>query len=498
MSAAIVLDMPFTTLGGPRSCDGRLIRMKELAPGIRFASWRLDRVVGRGGMGVVYAATDLRLRRPVAIKVIADERAADPGFRERFEREARLAASVDHPNVVPVYAAGEEEGHLYIAMRFVAGTDLDRLLRRDGPVPYRRAAEIVRQVAEALDAAHAAGLVHRDVKPANVLLSGDHVYLGDFGLTRAIDADARLTDTDDRLGTVDFMSPEQLRGRRTDARSDVYALGCLLYALLVGTPPFHRATAAATVSAHLEAALPHLPTGLGVPSEFDAVLARALAKDPAGRYPSAGDLGRAAVAAARGETPTEELRSVARGDAAPEDRPTTRVPPRHEADPTALMAERRNFRPWRSLFGTIAAAVLLAGAVVAVLVLSTGGSDPNRPLGGTDVVGIARDFARAYADEDYAKLRSLLSADVERVSPGDTQRGRAAVLAQYRDQFRANRTRAYRLVGLTATGGAAGRAAARFTVVRTGRPPITGRVVLGVARIDGRPQIRLIATEPRS
>jgi hypothetical protein len=480
--------------------------VKELAPGIRFASWRLDRVVGRGGMGVVYAATDLRLGRPVAIKVIADERAADPGFRERFEREARLAASVDHPNVVPVYAAGEEEGHLYIAMRFVAGTDLDRLLRRDGPLPYRRAAEIVRQVAEALDAAHAAGLVHRDVKPANVLLSGDHVYLGDFGLTRTIDADAQLTDTDDRLGTVDFMSPEQLRGRRTDARSDVYALGCLLYALLVGTPPFHRATAAATVSAHLEAPLPRVPAGLGVPAEFDAVLARALAKDPGERYPSAGDLGRAAVAAARGETPTEELRSVARGDAAPEDRPTTRVP-RHQpgahtaaggGSATALMAERRNFRPWRSLVGTIAAAVLLAGAVVAILVLSTGGSDPNRPLGSTDVAGVAQDFASAYGDEDFARLRSLLSADVERVSPGDTQRGRAAVLAQYREQFHANRTRAYRLAGLTTTGGAAGRAAARFTVVRSGRPPITGRVVLGVARIDGRPQIRLIATEPRS
>src|SRR3954470_17613672 len=301
---------------------GRLARLKELAPGTEFGNWRLDRVIGRGGMGVVYAATDLRLRRPVAIKVIADDRAGDAGFRERFEREARLAASFDHPNVIPVYAAGEEDGHLYIAMRLVDGTDLHRLLRRDGPVPFQRAADIVRQIAEALDAAHAAGLVHRDVKPANVLLADRHVYLGDFGITRAIDADTQVTETDEHAGTVDFMSPEQLRGQRTDARSDVYALGCLLYTLLVGTPPFHRPTAPATVTAHLEEPPPPLPAGRAIPKEFVDVFARALAKDPAERYPSAGDLGRAAVAAARGETPTDELRSVARGAAAPQDTPT--------------------------------------------------------------------------------------------------------------------------------------------------------------------------------
>ncbi len=480
--------------------------MKELAPGTEFGTWRLDRVVGRGGMGVVYAATDLRLGRSVAIKVIADERAGDAGFRERFEREARLAASFDHPNVIPVYAAGEEDGHLFIAMRLVAGTDLDRLLRRDGPVPFARAAEIVRQVAEALDAAHAAGLVHRDVKPANVLLSGDHVYLGDFGLTRAIDAaDAQLTDTGDRLGTVDFMSPEQLRGRRVDARGDVYALGCLLYALLTGSPPFHRATPAATVSAHLEDTPPRIPSGRGVPPAFDEVLARTLAKDPGERYPSAGDLGRAAIAAARGETPSDEFRSVARGDAAPEDQPTTvaptgitRVVRDERPEPTAVQGARREFRPLRSVLGTVAAALLLASTVVAVLVLSSGGSDPNRPLSDSEVASTARAFARAYGNENTAALRALLSADVERVSPADTQRGRENVLSQYREQFQANRTRAYRLRDLNVSGGPAGRAAAAFTVVRDGRPPIIGRVVIGIARVDGRPRIRLIATEPRS
>src|SRR4051812_39092993 len=171
-------------------------------------------------MGIVYRATDRRLNRPVAIKLIADDRASDTGFRDRFEREAQLTASIDHPNVIPVYAAGEIEGQLYLATRYVQGTDLQALLRSDGPLEPDRAADIVQQVAAGLDAAHAAGLVHRDVKPANVLLSGRHAYLSDFGLTRPVEAETRMTDTDERLGTVDFMSPEQLRGQRVDARSD--------------------------------------------------------------------------------------------------------------------------------------------------------------------------------------------------------------------------------------------------------------------------------------
>src|SRR3954454_6980730 len=228
-------------------------------------------------MGVVYQATDRRLNRPVAIKLIADDRAGDPAFRDRFEREAQLTASIDHPNVIPVYAAGEEDGQLYLVTRYVAGTDLQDLLRREGPMAPERAADVVRQVADGLDAAHAAGLVHRDVKPANVLLSERHVYLSDFGLTRSVEAEAELTDTDERLGTVDYMSPEQLRAQRTDARSDVYALGCLLYTTLTGSPPFHRASAAATITAHLESPAPRASDHSGVPDEFDDVLARALA-----------------------------------------------------------------------------------------------------------------------------------------------------------------------------------------------------------------------------
>src|SRR5262249_41990088 len=160
-----------------------------------------------GGMGVVYRAVQLDLHRPVALKVIADDLAGDAAFRERFVREARMAAAIEHPNVVPVYATGQDGGALYIVMRHVAGSDLHALLRRHGPPPPARAAGIVAQVGLALDAAHAAGLVHRDVKPANVLLTGDggeHAYLTDFGLTRPLDPDQPITDSGQWIGTVDF------------------------------------------------------------------------------------------------------------------------------------------------------------------------------------------------------------------------------------------------------------------------------------------------------
>src|SRR4051794_1981025 len=208
-------------------------------------------MIGRGGMGVVYRGIDQRLGRPVAIKLIAAEYATDEAVRRRFEREARLMAAIDHPNVIPVYAAGEEDGHLYLVMRYVPGTDLHAMLRREGRLEPARAAAIVAQIGEALDAAHAAGLVHRDVKPANVLIAnGDHVYLSDFGITR-VQADTRITESGGWIGTVDFMAPEHLRGEPTDARADVYALGCVLHTALTGTPPFRRATVPATITAHL-------------------------------------------------------------------------------------------------------------------------------------------------------------------------------------------------------------------------------------------------------
>src|SRR4051794_6277764 len=268
-------------------------------------------------MGIVYRATQLSLGRPVALKLIAPERAGDAGFRERFERESRLAAAIDHPNVIPVYGAGEEAGHLYLVMRYVAGTDLQALLARERRLEPARASAILGQVAAALDAAHAGGLVHRDVKPANMLLGGEHAYLADFGLTRVALSDERMTTTGHWLGTVDYMAPEQFEGGAVDARADVYALGCVLHTALTGETPFPRGTVPATMLAHISDPPPRPSATPGVPDGFDRVIARALAKRPADRYLSAGDLARAARAAAEGRPVTESERMVARGAAAP-------------------------------------------------------------------------------------------------------------------------------------------------------------------------------------
>ncbi|HEU4841274.1 MAG TPA: serine/threonine-protein kinase, partial [Ilumatobacteraceae bacterium] len=253
--------------------------MPELEPGDEFAGCRIEAVAGRGGMGVVYRATELSLGRPVALKLLAPDRAGDHEFRERFQREWRMAAAIDHPNVIPIYGAGEHDGSLYLVMRYVGGTDLHALLREQGRLDPERATELVAQLASALDAAHAAGLVHRDVKPANVLLAGEHAYLSDFGLTRLAGSDTELTGSGQWIGTVEYCSPEQLRGERTDARADVYSLGCVLFAALCGKPPFSQGTVTSTMLAHLHDP-PPLPSSLGAPHEFDRVMARALAKRP--------------------------------------------------------------------------------------------------------------------------------------------------------------------------------------------------------------------------
>jgi Protein kinase domain/Domain of unknown function (DUF4440) len=278
--------------------------MGDLTAGTVLAGCRLEGVSGRGGMGVIYRATELHLDRPVAVKLIAVDRAADPDFRERFEREARLTAAIDHPNVIPIYAAGEEGGQLYLVMRWVEGTDLQALIRTAAPLAPARAAALTVQVAAGLEAAHAAGLVHRDVKPANVLISGqgpdEHVYLSDFGIVMVADSQTRITATGDWVGTVDFMAPEHLRGEPATAQSDVYSLGGVLHATLTGAAPFHRATVPATIQAHLNEPPPRPSATPGVPPAFDLVVARALAKRSQDRYPSAGELAAAAAAAAAG------------------------------------------------------------------------------------------------------------------------------------------------------------------------------------------------------
>jgi serine/threonine protein kinase len=259
------------------------VPVPDLLPGAEFAGCRIEAVAGRGGMGIVYRATQLSLGRPVALKLITPDRAGDPGFRERFERESRIAAAIDHPNVIPVYAAGEEAGHLYLVMRYVKGTDLQHLLARERTLPPDHVAAIALQIGAALDAAHAVGLVHRDVKPANVLLGGEHAYLADFGLSQVVGSDTRLTSTGQWIGTADFMAPEQFEGGEVDARADIYALGCVLYELVVGRPPFVGSYSEIMV-AHLEQRPIH-PARLrpGLPPALEDLILAMLAKAPRAR-----------------------------------------------------------------------------------------------------------------------------------------------------------------------------------------------------------------------
>jgi ABC-type branched-subunit amino acid transport system substrate-binding protein len=261
-------------------------------PGTTFAGYRVDSLVGCGGMGVVYRAMDVSLERPVALKLVAPELAEDERFRSRFLREPRLAASLDHPNVIPIYEAGEHEGWLYLVMRFVEGSDLKTLLEREGKLPPEQALGTLGQVAGALDAAHRRALVHRDVKPANVLIDeSGHAYLTDFGITKQLGGQS--TDTGRMVGTLDYLAPEQIRGDPVDGRTDVYALGCLLYECLAGAPPFRRATEAETLWAHMQEE-PAPPKGHAA---LDPVLRKALAKDRDERPASCAELTRAAAAA---------------------------------------------------------------------------------------------------------------------------------------------------------------------------------------------------------
>jgi hypothetical protein len=255
--------------------------------GSQLAGYRLEDEIGRGGMGVVYRATELALDRPVALKLIAPELAGDAAFRERFLRESRLAASIDHPGILPVYAAGEADGELYLAMRYVPGTDLRALIDQRGPLPPEQALPILEQVADALDAAHDRGLVHRDVKPGNVLIdSANHCYLCDFGLTKQLGESSGTTVAGPLVGTFDYLAPEQIRQEPVDGRADRYALACVLYECFAGKPPFRRDTEAQTLWGHMQEAAPPMP---GSP-ELDDVFERGLAKDPDERFDSCAQL----------------------------------------------------------------------------------------------------------------------------------------------------------------------------------------------------------------
>jgi serine/threonine protein kinase len=281
--------------------DGLEAMASRTRIGTQVAGFRIESVLGRGGMSVVYVAEQVRLGRKVALKVLTTELAWDEQFRERFVRESQIAAAIDHPNIIPIYDAGEDDGLLYIAMRFVEGPDLKEVLKR-GNLGVGRTIFLIEQIASALDAAHAHSLVHRDVKPGNILLeeTTDHAYLTDFGVAKQTTARG-LTSTGHFLGTVEYAAPEQIEGGPVDARTDVYALGCVLYECLTSTPPFSQGTEHAVLHAHLvdpppsvTRVRPDLPHGL------DGVIATALAKDPGKRFASCGELVHAARNAASG------------------------------------------------------------------------------------------------------------------------------------------------------------------------------------------------------
>ena len=277
----------------------------DVGAGSQIASYRLEEQIGWGGMAVVYRALDVRLDRWVALKILAPEIARDDSFRQRFISESRAAAAVDHPHIIPVFEAGEAGGILFIAMRYVGGGDVRTLFRRLGPLDAARVTSIVAQVASALDASHAIGLVHRDVKPANMLLAAvagdgrpDHVYLADFGLSKQALSMAGLTQTGQFVGTLDYMAPEQIEARPVDGRADLYALACAAFEMLSGSPPFHRNQDLGAVFAQLSQPAPALTARRpDLPPPVDRVLARALATSPDDRYASCLDFATALRAA---------------------------------------------------------------------------------------------------------------------------------------------------------------------------------------------------------
>jgi uncharacterized protein YegL/tRNA A-37 threonylcarbamoyl transferase component Bud32 len=329
----------------------RIPPVGELGPGGEVAGYRLERFLGQGGMAVVYRAYDSRLERRVALKVLAPELSGDTSFRQRFIRESRAAAAVDHPNILPIFDAGEADGVLFIAMRLVDGRDVGELIGRDGPLPVTRVCHIVTQMASALDAAHARDLVHRDVKPANMLRDAvdggthvDHVYLSDFGLSKLSLAASGLTSPTQFLGTLDYMSPEQIEGRPVDGRTDEYALACSAFEMLTGEPPFRQDERLAIMWAQLSAAPPAVTDrSPGLSPAVDQVMARALAKAADGRYRTCLDfadalrraLGPARATVIRGPARPAPGRTGARGadqadgaDGAADRQPPASVPER--------------------------------------------------------------------------------------------------------------------------------------------------------------------------
>lgn len=375
----------------------------NLNPGSEFAGYRIERRLGIGGMGTVYAARHPRLPRRVALKVLGEHLGADPEFRARFEREAELAARVDHPNVVSVYDRGVEADQLWIAMQYVDGVDVHQLIKRGRTaLSAGRAVFILAEAAKGLDSAHRKGLLHRDIKPANILVAedpdeGDHVLVTDFGIARALDQTSSLTNAGSIPATLPFASPEQISGRDLDSRSDIYSLGCTLYVMLTGAFPYPRDSQIAVMHAHLTDPPPRASVvNPSLPVEMDEVIARAMAKEPGDRYRSCRELASAAHGALlrsghdggwseattfAADYPTYDL-SYPSNTAATQ-YGTTRA----DLPPTAVTRVPGHGTPPRGskrgiLVGLAVAAVVIALAVGATLVLR-GGKSHDVPVANT-------------------------------------------------------------------------------------------------------------------
>ncbi|SRX92333.1 putative transmembrane serine/threonine-protein kinase H PknH (protein kinase H) (STPK H) [Mycobacterium tuberculosis H37Rv] [Mycobacterium shimoidei] len=331
-----------------------------------FGHYRLRRLLGRGGFGEVYEAEDTRMDRVVALKLIAPAYSGNSVFRQRLYREARTAGRLHEPHVVPIHHCGEIDGQLYIDMRMIEGTDLQTVLARGGPLEPARSVAILRQIASALDAAHAAQVIHRDVKPANVLLTGDDfACLVDFGIANAA-TDAKLTTTGTTIGTFAYMAPERLGTAEVDHRADIYALGCVLYECLTGSPPYPTGDLPALITAHLSAPIPR-PSHQRpqIPAGFDDVIARSMAKKPHDRYVSAGELATAAHCALT--APDQDyadtiLASTQADRLLDRDQAPSRVKPPPTGSP--IETQRKNRTAIAGLVATVAALVIVGALVL--------------------------------------------------------------------------------------------------------------------------------------
>jgi serine/threonine protein kinase len=339
----------------------------RLARGFTIAGYRIQEPIGRGGMGVVYRAEHPRLKSTVALKLLSEELAEDAAFRERFVLEATLASSLNHPNIIPVYDTGEADGFLYLAMRLVEGPSLKQLLAEHQPEPARVLA-LLSQVASALDAAHAGGLVHRDVKPGNVLVTaggatdfGEHVYLTDFGVSKSLASTGQLTLTGQLVGTLHYVAPEQIEGRRVDGRCDQYALGCVLYECLAGSPPFDRKGELTLLWAHMHDPPPPVRVSRPeLPAALDPVVARMLAKSPSERFGTCGE----ALTAARAALAS--------------------------APPAPIKAKRRRRIPAAAVIAAVGIAAAGAGVVLLTSGESAATRSPDTPKGASQALAAGK------------------------------------------------------------------------------------------------------------